>query len=74
MYIIVLAWIYVIFMMSITEQSVIAGILTFLLYGILPLTLILYLAGAFKRKSQRTEDKTSEPQLIQQNTDVKPEE
>jgi biotin transporter BioY len=53
MYIVAIAWIYVVFMMSITEQSVVAGIMTFLLYGVLPLTVILYLAGARQRKIRR---------------------
>jgi bacteriorhodopsin len=53
MYIVAIAWIYVVFMMSITEQSVIAGIMTFLLYGILPLAVILYLMGTPERKRRR---------------------
>jgi hypothetical protein len=53
MYIVALAWIYVVFMMSITEQSVIAGIMTFLLYGILPVAIILYVMGTPQRKRNR---------------------
>lgn len=56
MYIIAIAWIYVVLMMSITERSVIAGIMTFLLYGVLPLTVILYLMGAPQRKRNRQRD------------------
>jgi hypothetical protein len=33
-------------MMSISEESVVAGIMTFLLYGALPLAILLYLSGA----------------------------
>lgn len=53
MYIVALAWIYVVFMMSITEQSVVAGIMTFLLYGILPVAIILYVMGAPQRSRNR---------------------
>lgn len=53
MYIVALAWIYVVFMMSITEQSVIAGIMTFLLYGALPVAIILYVMGTPQRKRSR---------------------
>ena len=41
MYIVAIAWIYVVLMMSMTEQSFVAGVMTFLLYGLLPLALIL---------------------------------
>lgn len=53
MYIVAIAWIYVVFMMSVTEESVIAGIMTFLLYGVLPLAIILYLMGTPQRKRDR---------------------
>jgi hypothetical protein len=53
MHIVVIAWIYVVLMMSITEHSVVAGIMTFLLYGVLPLSIILYLTGTGKRKRAR---------------------
>ena len=55
MHIVALAWIYVVLMMSITETSVVAGIATFLLYGILPLSIILYLTGARQRNRRRIE-------------------
>lgn len=53
MYIVAIAWIYVVLMMSITEQSVIAGVMTFMLYGVLPLTVILYVMGTPERKRRR---------------------
>ena len=53
MYIVAIAWTYVVLMMSITEDSVVAGVMTFLLYGILPLTIILYLMRAPQRKRDR---------------------
>ncbi|WP_034297570.1 hypothetical protein [Herbaspirillum sp. RV1423] len=53
MYIVAIAWLYVVFMMSITEQSAIAGIMTFFLYGVFPLTIVLYLMGTPQRKRNR---------------------
>ena len=53
MYIVAIAWIYVVFMMSITEESVVAGLMTFALYGILPLTIVLYIMGTPQRKRRR---------------------
>ena len=53
MYIVAIAWIYVVFMMSITEESVVAGLMTLLLYGILPLSIVLYIMGTPQRKRRR---------------------
>lgn len=53
MYIVAIAWIYVVLMMSITETSVVAGVMTFALYGILPLTIILYLMAGPQRRRRR---------------------
>ncbi|WP_050462120.1 hypothetical protein [Herbaspirillum autotrophicum] len=53
MYIVAIAWLYVVFMMSVTEQSAVAGIATFFLYGVFPLTIVLYLMGTPQRKRNR---------------------
>ncbi len=53
MYIVAIAWGYVVLMMSITEESIIAGVMTFVLYGILPLSIILYIMGTPQRKRNR---------------------
>jgi len=55
MHIVAIAWIYVVLMMSLTEHSMIAGIMTFLLYGIFPLSIILYVIAAPQRKRRRKE-------------------
>lgn len=59
MHIIAIGWIYVVFMMSITEHSVVAGVMTFLLYGLLPLSIILYLMNTQQRKRRRLEREKS---------------
>jgi len=51
--IVAIAWIYVVLMMSITEHTIIAGIMTFLLYCVLPLTIILYLMATPQRRRRR---------------------
>lgn len=57
MYIVAIGWIYVVLMMAITENSVIAGIMTFLFYGVVPLAIILYLSGAQQRRRNRVSAK-----------------
>ncbi|MBI3285970.1 MAG: hypothetical protein HYZ65_14135 [Burkholderiales bacterium] len=76
MYIVAIAWIYVVLMMAITEYSVAAGIMTFLMYCVLPLTMILYLMRSPQRKrankeaaieratkAQRSTSETSKPDI-----------
>ncbi len=53
MYIVAIGWIYVVLMMAITENSVIAGVTTFMMYCALPLAIILYLTGFRQRKRRR---------------------
>ncbi|MGK5027288.1 hypothetical protein [Janthinobacterium sp. RB2R34] len=50
-----IAWIYVVGLMALTEPSVVAGLMTFLLYCVLPLSILFYLTGSRrrKRKAQR---------------------
>jgi hypothetical protein len=50
MYIVAIAWIYVTLLMALTETNVTAGILTFTLYGVLPLALLLWLFGSPMRR------------------------
>lgn len=51
-YLIAIAWIYVVLYMAITESSLIAGIMTFVFYCIIPLGLILYIMRSPARKRQ----------------------
>lgn len=55
MYIIPIAWIYVALMMSVAEATnsngtVLGAVITFVLYGVLPVALILYFIGTPARK------------------------
>jgi hypothetical protein len=49
-YIIAIAWLYVTVLMAVTETNVTAGILTFVLYGLAPLALLLWLLGTPARR------------------------
>lgn len=51
MWIVAIAWIYVVGLMALTEPSVVGGIMTFLFYCILPLSLVYYIAGRKKRRT-----------------------
>jgi len=53
MYIIAIAWIYVVVLMSFTEDSIAAGLATFIFYGLAPLALLLYLIGTPQRRRNR---------------------
>ena len=53
MLIIIIAWLYVVILMSMTEHSVIAGVMTFLLYGVLPLSVVVYLLNTPARHGAR---------------------
>jgi hypothetical protein len=53
MWIVAVAWIYVVLLMAFTEPSVVAGIMTFLLYCVLPLGILFYLTGSKSRKRKR---------------------
>jgi hypothetical protein len=49
MYIIAIAWIYVTVLMAATEPSLVGGVLTFLMYGLAPLALFVWLFGRRRR-------------------------
>ena len=50
MLIVAIAWIYVVALMSLTETSFVAGVMTFLGYCVLPLSILYYLTGSKRRK------------------------
>lgn len=50
MWIVAVAWIYVVGLMAITEPNFVAGIMTFFGYCVLPLSILYYLAGSKRRR------------------------
>jgi membrane protein implicated in regulation of membrane protease activity len=55
MYIVAIGWVYVALMMAITEHNVVAGIATFLMYGLAPVALVLYIMGTPGRRRRKAE-------------------
>lgn len=58
MYLVAIAWMYVVLMMSVAEAmssqgTVIGAVFTFLLYGVLPLSVVLYLVATPARRRAR---------------------
>ena len=58
MYLVAIAWMYVAVMMAIAEAThsqgtVLGAIITFVLYGVLPLALVMYLLGTPMRRRRR---------------------
>jgi hypothetical protein len=58
MHLVAIAWIYVVLMMAVAEAissqgTVLGAFITFLLYGLLPLGLVLYILGTPARKKAR---------------------
>lgn len=79
MYLVVIAWIYVVLMMSVAEAAnttgtVLGALLTFVMYGVLPAALVVYLMGAPSRskaiKNRNTEQlPPKEPQTLDEAPD-----
>ncbi|HEV7814508.1 MAG TPA: hypothetical protein VGP06_05320 [Janthinobacterium sp.] len=55
MLIVAVAWIYVVGLMALTEPSVVAGIMTFSVYCMAPLSILFYLTGGRRRKRRRAQ-------------------
>jgi hypothetical protein len=53
MYIIAIGWLYVTVLVALNETSVVAGITSFLLYGLLPCGLLLWLGGSRARRQRQ---------------------
>lgn len=53
MWIVAVAWIYVVGLMALTETSIVAGLMTFLAYCAAPLSILYYLTGSKRRAARR---------------------
>ena len=73
MYIVAIAWLYVTLMMALTEPSIVAGLLTFLFYGLLPCALLIWIIGTPQRRRNRlrvmTEQELDQPDRSDTKTD-----
>jgi mannose/fructose/N-acetylgalactosamine-specific phosphotransferase system component IID len=72
MYLIAIAWMYVVVMMALAEAlsaqgTVLGALFTLLLYGALPLSIVMYLLGTpMRRRARRAAE--AEAEALQQNT------
>jgi len=67
MYLVAIGWLYVALMMALAEAtssqgSVLGALFTFVLYGLLPIAIVLYIMGAPRRREAR---KRAEAQQVQ---------
>jgi len=58
MYVVIIAWIYVVLLMAVAEAlssqgTVLGALVTLLLYGLLPLSIVVYILGTPARKRAR---------------------
>lgn len=53
MYIIAIGWLYVTVLVALNEPTVVAGIISFVFYGLLPCGLLLWLAGSRVRRQRQ---------------------
>ena len=77
MYIIPLAWLYVALMMAVAEATndngtVLGGVITFVLYGLGPVLLVLYLMGSPARRKAIKAIKVSKVSVAAEAPDVAP--
>ncbi len=74
MYLVLIAWIYVAFMMAVAEAtspvgSVLGAVFTFLLYGVLPMSVVGYIMGTpARRRALKAKEETERQQALAQNS------
>jgi hypothetical protein len=55
MWIVAIGWMYVVTLMAATEPTVVGGIMTFFGYGVLPFSIVFYLAGSRRRRTRNAQ-------------------
>ena len=66
MHLVAIAWIYVVLMMAVAEAissqgTVMGAVITFILYGLLPLALVMYILGTPMRRRRRRAEESAAP-------------
>jgi hypothetical protein len=67
MHMIAIGWLWVVFMMAISEKNIVSGVMTFIFYGLVPCAVLLYLLNkqAGRRRlhqaQMREREKAKEP-------------
>lgn len=80
MYLVAIAWLYVALMMALveatsTQGTVLGAIFTFLLYGLGPVSLVMYLLGSpARRRARRAAERQADARLAQAAASAQPDE
>jgi len=53
MYIVAIGWLYVTLLIAVNEPTVVAGVISFLFYGLMPCALLIWLGGTKVRRQRR---------------------
>jgi len=69
MWIVAIAWIYVVGLMAVTESSIVAGIMTFIGYCAIPLSILFYLTGGKRRRARRDREAPSHTDIGGEGSD-----
>lgn len=69
MYIVAIAWAYVILMMAVTADSLASGLATAFFLGVLPLALFVYVADAGRRRRRREAAEAASVAVADQRAD-----
>lgn len=67
MYIVAIGWLYVTLLVAANEPSVVAGIISFLFYGLLPCGLLLWISGSKVRRQRRRYQESLTDQGLRNN-------
>lgn len=66
MYIIAIGWLYVTLLMAFTEVNLVAAVLTFVFYGVLPVSILMWLLGSPMRRRKRAAQEMAEQKAAEQ--------
>ncbi|MDI1308113.1 MAG: hypothetical protein PSV17_01595 [Methylotenera sp.] len=66
MYIIAIAWLYVVTLMAASEKTLTAGLLTFVFYGLLPCALLLWILGVNHRRFKKHQQSLQQEFLLEE--------
>jgi hypothetical protein len=72
MYIVAIGWLYVAVLLAVTERSVVAGIITFIFYGLLPAGLVIWFSGSRVRRERRKHRESMADQLPDEKNGADP--
>lgn len=67
MYIVAIGWLYVTLLVAANEPTVVAGIISFLFYGLLPCSLLVWLGSSKARRQRRRHQELLANQALHQD-------